>query len=187
MTRELTIGNIVNSEITTLKIDTPLSKAIDSLVECQINGAPVCDADGQLVGFFSTHDLMIEMWCQDYVPNESVKVGDLMKTDLVTADISDQLTDTLEFFALDKKQLYPTTAMGYATSFTTLTVEERARTIKVSKPQMLPVLDQGKYVGVVSRLEVLKALRTLFSEPKFAEPKATVVEVVEPIKEAIVA
>ncbi|MCK6262718.1 CBS domain-containing protein [Vibrio sp. ZSDE26] len=164
MSALLTVRDIVNTQAVSLNVDMNLSTAIDLLSRNTINGAPVCDAKGDLVGFLSAHDVMVEMWCQDYIPENSVKVGDLMKTDLVTMDIEDRLTDVMEYLALDKDQLYPTSAMGYATQLTTLSVEERAKTIKVSKPQILPVLNKGKYVGVVSRQEVLKGLRTLFND-----------------------
>ncbi|MEZ9231354.1 CBS domain-containing protein [Vibrio amylolyticus] len=164
MSALLTVKDIVNSQAPTLRADSTLPAAIDVLSTNRINGAPVCDENGGLIGFLSAHDVMVEMWCEDYLPNEQVTVSDLMKTDLITIDINDRLTDVLEFLALDKDQLYPTTSMGYATQLTTLSVEERAKTIKVSKPQILPVLENGQFAGVVSRLEVLTALRALFND-----------------------
>ncbi len=184
MSAVLTVRDIVNPDTPTMRVDTSLSMAIDILMDNQLNGAPVCNANNELVGFISAHDVMIEMWCQDYIPDNSVKVGDLMKTDVVTMDIEDRLTDALEYLAIDKEQLYPTTSMGYATQFTTLSVEERAKSIKVSKPQILPVMNKGRYVGVVSRQEVLKALRSLFKDVKSAVKPAPVEEVAA---EAIVA
>ncbi|MBY5948723.1 CBS domain-containing protein [Photobacterium rosenbergii] len=172
MSALLTVRDIVNTQAPTLSIETSLPAAIDVLSKNHINGAPVCDANGQLVGFLSAHDIMVEMWCQDYLPDEDVTVGNLMKTDLVTMDIEDRLTDALEFLALDKEQLYPTTAMGYATQMTTLSLEERAKSIKVNKPQILPIMENGKYVGVVSRQEVLKALRALFNDATTPTPVA---------------
>lgn len=164
MSALLTVRDIVNSQAPTLSADSTLPAAIDVLSNNHMNGAPVCDATGNLVGFLSAHDVMVEMWCEDYLPNEKVTVSDLMKTDLITIDINDRLTDVLEFLALDKEQLYPTTSMGYATQMTTLSVEERAKTIKVNKPQVLPVLENGQLAGVVSRQEILIALRSLFND-----------------------
>ncbi|MGL6313960.1 CBS domain-containing protein [Vibrio sp. WXL103] len=173
MSALLTVRDIVNSQAPTFSVDTSLSSAIDLLIEHQTNGAPVLDAEGQLVGFLSAHDVMVEMWCQDYLPDYTVKVGHLMKTDVVTMNLEDRLTDALEELALDKEQLYPTSGMGYATQMTTLSLEERAKSIKVNKPQILPVLDQGQYVGVVSRQEVLKALRSLFNDSPSQTTEAT--------------
>lgn len=174
MSAVLTVRDIVNPQTPTFCVDTSLSSAIDMLIQNQANGAPVLNAQGELVGFLSAHDVMIELWCQDYIPDNTVTVGSLMKTDVITMDIEDRLTDALEYLAIDKEQLFPTSGMGYATQMTTLSLEERAKSMKVNKPQILPVLNKGQYVGVVSRQEVLKALRTLFTDS------------VSPVVEAIV-
>ncbi|MGF1703048.1 CBS domain-containing protein [Photobacterium makurazakiensis] len=166
MSALLTVKDIVNTKSPTLSAEATLPSAIDVLSNNHINGAPVCDTNGGLIGFLSTHDIMVEMWCQDYLPDHDVRVKDLMKTDLVSLDINDRLTDVIDFLALDKEQLYPTSAMGYATQLNTLSLEERAKSMRVNKPQILPVIQDGKYVGVVSRQEVLKALRTLFNDAK---------------------
>ncbi|MCW8335599.1 CBS domain-containing protein [Vibrio sp. SCSIO 43135] len=164
MSALLTVSDIVNPQAPVLTADASLPVAIDMLLKNQINGAAVCDSEGNLQGFFSAHDVMVEMWCQDYIPDQDVTVGSLMKTDVVSIKANDRLTDVMEFLALDKEQLYPTTSMGYATRLTTLSVEERAKSIKVNRPQILPVVDAGKYVGTVSRKEVLAGLRTLFTD-----------------------
>ncbi|WP_413111785.1 CBS domain-containing protein [Thaumasiovibrio sp. DFM-14] len=162
MNNALTVGDIANLQAPTLRVDTSLPAAIDILLGHKINGAPVCDTNGSLIGFLSAHDIMVEFWCKDHQLDNSVKVGDLMKTNVAVIEASERLSDALEYLALDMKQLYPTTDMGYATEMTTLSVEERAKSMKVSKPQILPVLDKGQYVGVISRHEVLNAIRLLF-------------------------
>ncbi|MGF1682698.1 CBS domain-containing protein [Photobacterium minamisatsumaniensis] len=172
MSALLTVRDIVNVKAPTLSHEATLPTAIDVLSKNHVNGAPVCDADGILIGFLSAHDIMVEMWCQDYLPDHDVRVKDLMKTELVTLNIDDPLTDVIDFLALDKEQLYPTTAMGYATQLNTLSLEGRAKSMKVNKPQVLPVLENGKYVGVVSRQEVLKALRALFNDATTPAPVA---------------
>ena len=123
------------------------------------------DIEGRLVGFFSAHDVMVELWCQNYIPTQGQKVVDIMARDVVAIDVNDKLVDVAEFLCIDKEQLYPTTSMGMATRFSTLSVEERAKSIKVSKPHVLPVLENGQMVGIVSRLEVLQAMRTVFGKP----------------------
>ncbi|MEH0664846.1 CBS domain-containing protein [Vibrio scophthalmi] len=174
MSALLTVSDIVNSNAPVLRQDTPLYAAIDQFLQHNTNGAAVCDEQGKLVGFFSAHDVMTEMWCQDYIPDTQVTIGQLMKTDVVTIGFEERLTDVMEFLALDKDQIYPTTAMGIATRLSTLSLEERVKSIKVNRPQILPVLNDGKYVGVVSRTEVLRALRTLFKEaPTATSPVST--------------
>ncbi|CAK6716231.1 Formate efflux transporter [Vibrio harveyi] len=158
------VKEIMNPSPVTLSVEMPVSTALDTLLDNNLISAPVVDIENRLVGFFSAHDVMVELWCQDYIPAQEQKVVDLMSRDVVAIDANDRLVDVVEFLCIDKEQLYPTTSMGMATRFTSLSLEERAKSIKVSKPQVLPVLENGLMVGVVTRSEVLKALRPVYGE-----------------------
>ncbi|WP_423841105.1 formate transporter FocA [Vibrio mytili] len=158
------VKDIMNPAPTTLSVETPVSVALDTLLDSSINSAPVVDLDNRLVGFFSAHDVMVELWCQDYIPEEGQKVVDLMSREVVAIDANDRLVDVVEFLCIDKEQLFPTSNMGIATRFTSLSLEERAKSMKVNKPQVLPVLENGVMVGVITRNEVLKALRAIYGE-----------------------
>ncbi|MGR4989332.1 formate transporter FocA [Vibrio rotiferianus] len=158
------VKEIMNPTPVTLSVEMPVSTALDTLLDNNLNSAPVVDIENRLVGFFSAHDVMVELWCQDYIPAQEQKVVDLMSRDVVAIDAGDRLVDVVEFLCIDKEQLYPTTSMGMATRLTSLSLEERAKSIKVSKPQVLPVLENGVMVGVVTRCEVLKALRPVYGE-----------------------
>ena len=158
------VKEIMNPSPVTLSVEMPVSTALDTLLDNNLISAPVVDIENRLVGFFSAHDVMVELWCQDYIPAQEQKVVDLMSRDVVAIDANDRLVDVVEFLCIDKEQLYPTTSMGMATRFTSLSLEERAKSIKVSKPQVLPVLENGLMVGVVTRNEVLKALRPVYGE-----------------------
>lgn len=164
MNNNLTALDIMNSTPVVLRADMPTPTAIDTLLDNHLASAPVCDIDGRLVGFFSAHDVMVDLWCQDYIPNANQKVVDLMSREVVAIDSKDKLVDIAEFLCIDKEQLYPTTSMGMATRFTTLSLEERAKSMKVHQPHVLPVLENGKLVGVVTRDAVLAALRPIYGE-----------------------
>ncbi|HHF2870024.1 TPA: formate transporter FocA [Vibrio diabolicus] len=158
------VKDIMNPKPVTISAETPIAIALDVLLDNNVTSAPVVDVQNRLVGFFSAHDVMVELWCEDYIPVKDQKVVDIMSRDVVAIDAGDRLVDVVEFLCIDKEQLYPTSSMGIATRMTSLSLEERAKSIKVSKPQVLPVLDNGQMVGVVTRTEVLKALRPIFGE-----------------------
>ncbi|MGI3063445.1 formate transporter FocA [Vibrio diabolicus] len=158
------VKDIMNPKPVTICAETPIAIALDVLLENNVTSAPVVDVQNRLVGFFSAHDVMVELWCEDYIPVKDQKVVDIMSRDVVAIDAGDRLVDVVEFLCIDKEQLYPTSSMGIATRMTSLSLEERAKSIKVSKPQVLPVLENGQMVGVVTRTEVLKALRPIFGE-----------------------
>ncbi len=164
MSTNILVQDIMNPNPITLSADVHTPAAIDTLLDNHIISAPVVDVEGRLVGFFSAHDVMVDLWCQDYLPVSGQKVVDLMSRDVVAIDVSDKLVDVAEFLCIDKDQLYPTTSVGIATRFSTLSLEERAKSMRVSKPHVLPVLDNGKLVGVVTRENVLAALRNIYGE-----------------------
>ncbi|WP_182018554.1 formate transporter FocA [Vibrio diabolicus] len=158
------VKDIMNPKPVTISAETPIAIALDVLLDNNVTSAPVVDVQNRLVGFFSAHDVMVELWCEDYIPVKDQKVVDIMSRDVVAIDAGDRLVDVVEFLCIDKEQLYPTSSMGIATRMTSLSLEERAKSTKVSKPQVLPVLENGQMVGVVTRTEVLKALRPIFGE-----------------------
>ncbi|MGY5735730.1 formate transporter FocA [Vibrio chemaguriensis] len=158
------VKDIMNPKPVTISAETPIAIALDVLLDNNVTSASVVDVQNRLVGFFSAHDVMVELWCEDYIPVKDQKVVDIMSRDVVAIDAGDRLVDVVEFLCIDKEQLYPTSSMGIATRMTSLSLEERAKSIKVSKPQVLPVLENGQMVGVVTRTEVLKALRPIFGE-----------------------
>lgn len=158
------VKDIMNPKPVTISAETPIAIALDVLLDNNVTSAPVVDVQNRLVGFFSAHDVMVELWCEDYIPVKDQKVVDIMSRNVVAIDAGDRLVDVVEFLCIDKEQLYPTSSMGIATRMTSLSLEERAKSIKVSKPQVLPVLENGQMVGVVTRTEVLTALRPIFGE-----------------------
>ncbi|MFM2586844.1 formate transporter FocA [Vibrio sp. TBV020] len=164
MNNNITAKNVMNSNPLILRAEMLTPVAIDSLLEHRQVSAPVCDIEGRLVGFFSAHDIMVDLWCQDYIPAKEQKVVDIMARDVIAIDVNDKLVDIAEFLCVDKDQLYPTTSMGIATQLTTLSLEERAKAMKVSKPHVLPVLEDGKLVGVITREDILNALRPIYGE-----------------------
>lgn len=164
MKNSLTVKDMMNTHPLTLSAEQPTAEAIDALISHHLSAAPVVDDTGRLVGILSTHDIMVDLWCQDYIPADDQTVVDLMTRDVIAIDVNDKLVDVAEFFCIDKDQLFPATNMGIATRFHSLSLEERAKSMKVSKPHVLPVLDNGQFVGLLERNHVLAALRPIYSD-----------------------
>ncbi|MGF1684044.1 formate transporter FocA [Photobacterium minamisatsumaniensis] len=175
MLSHVTIKDITNTQPLTLTADMLVPNAVDKMIEGNVSGAPVCDVNGRLVGFLSMYDLMKELWYQDYQPNQGTKVVDLMNCDVVAVDVKDRLVDVVEYLCIDKDQLYPTSAMGIATSMTSLPLEERVKAMKVSKPRILPVLQDGDFIGTITRDSVMAKLRHVY--PKHATEEVSRLEI----------
>jgi CBS domain-containing protein len=53
-----TVRDYMTSKVKTLTPATPILEAVDMLVKHQISGAPVCDAEGHVVGMLSEKDCL---------------------------------------------------------------------------------------------------------------------------------
>ena len=159
-----TIKQFMNTTPFVLRPDMPVEIALDQLMDRNLSGAVVINQTNDVLGFFSEHEVLVELWCEDYIPESGRKVADLMKTDIVSVAPSDTLLELAEFYAIDKERLYPTTDMGIATSFTTLSVNDRAREMRIAKPRILPVIENNKLVGIVTRDNVIQHLRAIYGE-----------------------
>lgn len=164
MNTKTTAKDIMNTEPVILNAEMPIALAIDSLKDKNMTSAPVCNTDGHLIGFLSAHDIMVELWCESYSPSDDKKVADIMTTEVISFDSTESLSNIVEFFCIDKEQLYPVSGMGVVTNSMLLSVEDRARTALITTPQILPVIEDGKFVGVITRSEVLNALRPAYGE-----------------------
>lgn len=164
MSTNIQVKDMMIEPAFSLRADMPTALALDALIDRNLQGAPVTDVQGRLVGFFSMHDVMVDLWCQDYIPAEGQKVVDLMNRDVIAINANDSLVNVAEFLCIDKEQLYPATDMGIAIRLNNLSVEERAKSMKINQPHSLPVLDKGQLVGIISRFQVAKALRAVYGE-----------------------
>ncbi|USD66751.1 formate transporter FocA [Vibrio sp. SCSIO 43136] len=177
MDTNTTIKALINRPAFSLQADVPVETAVDALTEMSLESAAVTDKNGRLVGFFSMHDVLVELWCQDYIPVKGQKVVDLMTRDVIALDASDKLINIAEYICLDKEQLYPTTNAGIATSFTTLSLEERAKSQKHNKPKSYPVLDGDTFIGTLTRTDVMCALRSVYGEKIETTEKTATLEI----------
>lgn len=151
--------------------------ALDKMLETDLPGAPVCDGQNNLVGFISVHDVMVEVWCNDYSVGSNQRVGDLMSREILALNAADRLVDVAEFLTIDKSQLYPVSSSGVVTTMNSASIHERARAMRVHKPHILPVLDGEKFVGVLTRHHILRAIRPLYGE-KSSKQSEEIIEAV---------
>lgn len=175
MNTELRVMDIMEAAPVTLNKQMTIAQALDLLVENEIPGMPVLSEKNTVVGFLSVHDVMVDLWCQYYKPEKVLKVKDLMSNHVQTVDAKASVMQVIELLCIDKEQLYPTSNMGIGTAnkLSSIPLEERARKMQVSLPQILPVVENGDFKGVISRLNLLKAIRTAYS---FAQGEHEVTE-----------
>ena len=113
----------------------------------------------------------MDLWCEDYLPEADRKVKHLMRTELFTVKQSDTVIQLAEHISVDKGDLYPTSSMGYITSWTANPLHARAKAAFVSRPTIYPVMNGAQFVGVVTRQDVMRALRPAYSLAVTPQPQ----------------
>lgn len=137
------VGEVMTRDVVSVTPDTPLKDVAAALVERGVSGLPVCDADGAVVGVLSEADLLVK---QGGAPERS---GGLFAW----------LVDTAG--APDLAKLRAHTA-GEAMTAPAITVEsgapvsEAARTMVSLGVNRLPVVEDGRLVGIVTRADLVR-------------------------------
>jgi CBS domain-containing protein len=137
------VGEVMTRDVVSVTPDTPLKDVAAALVERGVSGLPVCDADGAVVGVLSEADLLVK---QGGAPERS-------------SGLFAWLVDTAS--APDLAKLRAHTA-GEAMTAPAITVEsgapvsEAARTMVSLGVNRLPVVEDGRLVGIVTRADLVR-------------------------------
>ena len=154
----LKVKDIMTREIITVSPETEIVNAAKILLEKRINGLPVIDAFGRLVGVLCQSDLVAQ---QMSIPIPSVFT---LLDGYIPLTIIKRIDKEVEkIAALTVKQAMtpnPVT-VGPETD-----IEDVAKLMVDKKYHTLPVMEGDKVVGIVGKEDVLK---TLLSEPQTRE------------------
>ena len=154
----LKVKDIMTREIITVSPETEIVNAAKILLEKRINGLPVIDAFGRLVGVLCQSDLVAQ---QMSIPIPSVFT---LLDGYIPLTIIKRIDKEVEkIAALTVKQAMtpnPVT-VGLETD-----IEDVAKLMVDKKYHTLPVMEGDKVIGIVGKKDVLK---TLLSEPQKKE------------------
>jgi CBS domain-containing protein len=146
------ISQIMDSSPVTVPPDASVEQVVAALREHELPGLPVVDADGQLVGIVTEADLVLPDDEGDlHIPHYVNLFGGTVFLESLHR-FEDRLRKAFAATAKDMMTRDPDT-VGPDTS-----VREAARLIHETGHNRLPVVEGGRLVGVVTRLDVLGAL-----------------------------
>jgi CBS domain-containing protein len=151
----LKVKDIMTKEVIAVSPDTEIVNAAKILLEKRINGMPVIDAFGRLIGIICQSDLVAQQkgipipsvftFLESVIPLTSMKRIDKEMEKIAALTVKEAMT-------LEPVTVSPETD-----------IEEVAKLMVDKKYHTLPVVDGGKVVGIVGKEDVLK---TLLSEPQ---------------------
>jgi CBS domain-containing protein len=142
--------DIMTREVITVSPESEIGEAADLLLRRQINGLPVVDANGALVGILCQSDLIAQQkrirlpslftLLDGFIPLTSTKHLDDELKKIAATTVGDAMTRKPE-------TVDPET-----------TVEEMATLMVENGYHTLPVVDNKRVVGIVGKADVLRTL-----------------------------
>ena len=146
------VRDIMDAEPETVHPDTPVEEVIALLRQNELPGVPVIDGDGNCVGIVTEADLVL--------PDDQ---GDLHIPHYVNLFGGTVFLEPLSRFEERLRKAFASNAADMMTRdpdtvAPDTTVREAARLIHESGHNRLPVVEDGRLVGVVTRVDVLGAL-----------------------------
>src|SRR5215208_2608090 len=147
-----TVRDIMDSSPATVHTDTPVEQVVAVLREHELPGVPVIDADGRCVGMVTEADLVL--------PDDD---GDLHIPHYINLFGGTVFLEPLGRFEGRLRKAFAANAADMMTRDPDsvdpdTSVKEAARLIHETGHNRLPVVEDGRLVGVVTRLDVLGAL-----------------------------
>jgi len=146
----MTARDIMTKEVVTVTSETSLKELAKIFVETRHSNIPVIDQDGQLVGVISETDL-IEQQKPLHIPTVMALLDGVfyLNSEKRFKEQVDRVTATTvgELYQRDPVSCSPEA-----------TIREMAGLMSQHKVHLLPVLEDGKMIGVVARLDMIRVM-----------------------------
>lgn len=146
----MTARDIMSTEVVTVTTETSLKELAKLFVETRHSNIPVLDQDGLLVGVISETDL-IEQQKPLHIPTVMAFLDGVfyLNREKKFKEEVDRVTATKvgELYRKD-----PVTCAPEAT------IREMAGLMSQHKVHLLPVIEEGKMIGVVARLDMIRVM-----------------------------
>jgi CBS domain-containing protein len=145
-----TAADVMTSPAIVVGPETSLSDIAALLTAKRISAVPVCDADGKLAGLVSEGDVIAPF-------RESIR----QRRDWwlgVLAEGEELPQDFLDYIRRDTRTARDVMARHVVTAGANATLPEMAELMVERRVKRIPILRDGKVVGVVSRSDVVAAI-----------------------------
>jgi CBS domain-containing protein len=148
----LTVRDIMETDVPVVTVADPVEKVISVLRDHDLPGVPVVNEGGRCVGIITEADLVIAGEDEElHLPHYVQLFGGVVFLESIS-HFEERLRKAFASTAEDMMTPDPVTIEPSST------VREAARVIARRKHNRLPVVEHGRLVGVVTRVDVLDAL-----------------------------
>ncbi|HZU78125.1 MAG TPA: DUF190 domain-containing protein [Dehalococcoidia bacterium] len=165
-----TVGEVMTRSVVTVQPDTPIVELIRDLVQRPFRAVPVIDAERRVVGIVTNGDL--------------VRRGGLpVRLELLQTFETPALHDQLARLVAPHRLVGEIMTHPVVTVSPDLDVRHAAELMIKRRLKRLPVVDaEGRLVGIVSRVDLLKTVTTPATAPMPEEPQPAHVTGATPVR-----
>jgi len=137
------VEEIMLPEAPTVSDFDTLHDVIQSMIRRKVNGVPVVDLEQRLVGYFSAHAFFQQLLEEAY--KEVPLSGNLLSAireklrEFARREVSEFMTEDVEYLAAEDD------------------IEDALEVLQNTAFDLVPVVKEGRVIGVVSRVRLLQA------------------------------
>jgi CBS domain-containing protein len=147
----ISAADIMSRDVLTFDPETSVEEAIRTLVDRGFGGAPVVGSDGALLGMISDSDLIVEE-SRLHVPTVISILGAQITWPPAVHRFQEELRKAVSAKVGDAMNTEPSSVTE------TASLEDIASVLHDRNIRQVPVLRDGRIVGIVSRRDVLRAM-----------------------------
>jgi CBS domain-containing protein len=143
-------ASIMTRDVVTVGPEATVAEVSATLASHEISAAPVCDPDGRLLGMLSEGDLMRPFGAA----NEMRRAWWLG----MLAEGTELAPEFLDYVRLDKRRARDLMTRDVITATEGTSTAELADMLSRHRIKRVPILRDGKLVGIVSRADLVRVL-----------------------------
>lgn len=151
MPRDMLVREVMTAEVLAFRPADPVQEAYARLVERDVDGAPVVDDDGAVVGLLTTDDLLVQETRLHY-PTVVSLFGAYLELPSAHRRFEEDLRKAVAATVGDVMERHPVTCTEDDT------LEQVATLMHERHLSRLPVIRSGRLVGIVARGDILRAV-----------------------------
>jgi len=151
MPRDVPARDVMTTEVVTFAVHEPITEAMQRLVDAGVDAGPVLDETGTVVGMLSTGDLIVQE-SQLHYPTVINILGGLFELPSSKKEFEHDLNQAVAVDVEDAMTADPVTCGPDDT------VETVATLMHDNDISRVPVVEDGRLVGIVARGDILRAI-----------------------------
>jgi len=145
----VTAGDIMTRDVAVVHPETPLLQAVRLMAQRRISGVPVVDDAGAILGILSEGDLL--RWHEGYTARQARWLDML-------AEGQDLAPSFLAGIREQNRKVKSVMSPGVTTASEDTPARDIARLMHEKSIKRVPILRDGKLVGIVARSDLVRAL-----------------------------